>query len=193
MTARWFRPVAFYRHDGDKCVFYPSLYSPGYRFSAEDRAAMDGVLGPFLTGRLWIEFLVVFCSVTFALTIGAGGYLVVASAEELDALLATPPWVWLLAAFVFAGLMLVPLMVRLRMKIGQQLREMGVDLDEPPRPDFVVDGAFSWRRLACVFLGMGGILALAGFVDPALATPMALHLIAFAVVFALLVVDHFKS
>jgi hypothetical protein len=47
MAARWFQLDDFYTDVGDQQIFYPHLYARGYRLSAEQRAAMDSVLGPF--------------------------------------------------------------------------------------------------------------------------------------------------
>lgn len=161
MSARWFRLEDYYEHVEDKCIFYPSLYASGYRFSAEDRAKMDSVLGPFLSGRLRVEFVAAFCLMTFALMIAATGFLITASNEQLDMVIATPPWVLLVGAVVLAGAVLVPILFRLRSKIRHQLDVMGLNASEPPRPDFfIVDGAFSLRRMAYAFFVLGGILLL---------------------------------
>ena len=103
MVARWFHIEDYYERDGDKCVFYPSLYSPGYRFTPDDQAQMDGFLGPFLSGRLRLEFIAILCIVTFSITIAASGYLFFASNDEIDAILAVPPWVWLAVAAGLPG------------------------------------------------------------------------------------------
>ncbi len=160
MGVKWFRLEDYYEHDGDKYVFYPYRYGRGYRFSADQRAAMDGVLGPFLKGRLRVEFVVVFFLVTLSLMVAATFFLATASAAELDAFLAVPRWIWLLGAVALAGVILIPILFRLRSKIRHQLDEIGVVANEPPRPDlFIVDGEFSVKRLSYVFLGLGAILA----------------------------------
>lgn len=168
MTGSWFRLENFYEQDGSGCVFYPSLYSRGYRFSAENRAAMDAVLGPFLSRRLWIEFMVLLMLVTFVLTLAFAAYLLLASSEELDALLATPPWVLVAGAFVLAAAILAPIVVRLRLRIRRQLDGMGVEASEPPRPDFfIVDGKFSRQRLCYVFLILASIVVIASVIAQA--------------------------
>ena len=190
MTGMWFRLENFYEHAADKCVFYPSLYARGYRFSAEDQVKMNGVLGPFLDRRLKFEFIAAFCFVTFVLMIASTGFLVTASAEELDAILATPPWVWLVMAVVLTGVVMLPVMFRLRSKIRHQLDEMGREANVPARPDFfIVDGAFSLRRLSYAFFALGVILALVGSIGPASVVPMGLWVFAFVAAFALLVLD----
>lgn len=187
MRARWFRLEDYYENVGEISVFYPSLYARGYRFSAADRATMDGVLGPFLNRRLWFEFAAVFCLVTFALTIAATGFLITASTAELNSVLATPPWVWLVGAVALACLILVPILVRLRSKISRQLGLMGLEPSEPPRPDFfIVDGALSLKRLSYAFFALGVILVLVGSMGPAGVIPVGLYAFAFVPAFALL-------
>lgn len=194
MSARWFQLEDYYEHVGEISVFYPSLYARGYRFSAEERATMDGVLGPFLNRRLMIEFIAAFCGVTFSLMIAMAGFLMVASNEQLDMVLQTPPWVWLLAAVTLGGVILVPILFRLRWKIRRQLDVMGLEASEPPRPDFfIVDGAFSLRRLSYVFFALGLILALVGNMGPAGAVPIGLYAFAFVSAFTLLVFDWVRS
>ena len=166
MIASWFRVESFYENTEDKCVFYPSLYARGYRFAPEDQAKMNNALGPFLNGRLRVEFIATFLLVSTALMVAAAGYLFTASTEELDAILATPPWVWLVVAIVMAGVIMLPTMLRLRSKIRRQLDETGVEANEPARPDFfIVDGAFSPTRLsyaiafvAVLLLGVYGLM-----------------------------------
>ena len=190
MSANWFRLDDYYEHGGEISVFYPSLYSRGYRLSAEERATMDGVLGPFLNRRLKIEFIAVFCGVTFLLMIALAGFLISASNEQLDMVLETPPWVWLLASVILAGAILVPILFRLRSKIRNQLDVMGLEASEPPRPDFfIVDGMFSLRRLSYVFFALGLIGALVGIMGPAGAVPIGLYAFAFVSAFTLLVFD----
>lgn len=163
MIVRWFCPEDYYVQAGHEYIFYPSLYARGYRFTEEDRAAMDGVLESFLSWRLRIEFLVWFCLVTFTFLIAVTGFLVTASNQELDVVLATPPWVWLVGAVGLAGVIVVPIVFRLRSKIGRQLEEMGLEASEPPRPDFfIVDGKVSLMRVSCVLAAVSAVLALAG-------------------------------
>lgn len=133
MAARWFQLDDFYKSAGDQYIFYPHLFARGYRLSAEQRAAMDEVLGPFLKGRLWYGFLATFLFVTFALTIAAASFLFTASPEQLDAFLATPPWIWLVGAFALACLILAPTLFRLQSKIKRQIAEIGLVASEPPR------------------------------------------------------------
>jgi len=160
MSARWLRLEDYYVHDADGYVFYPSLYGRGYRFSAEQRAAMDGVLGPFLKGRLRVEFVAVFGAVTFSLMVAATIFVATASNEALDAFLATPRWIWLFGAVALAGVILMPTLLRLRSKIRHQLDEMGAVANVPPRPDFfVVDGKLSVSRLSYIIIGLGAIAA----------------------------------
>ncbi len=190
MTATWFQLENFYEHAADKCVFYPSLYARGYRFSAEDQVKMNGVLGPFLDRRLKFEFIAQFCFVTFVLMIAATGFLVTASTEQLDAILATPPWVWLVAAVALTGVIMLPMMFRLRSRIRRQLDEMGLEANEPARPDFfIVEGAFSLKRLSYAFFALGLILALVGIIGPAGLVPMGLYTFVFVAALALLVLD----
>lgn len=162
MSVGWFRLESFYEIDGDRCIFYPSHYARGYVFSAEDRARMDRVLGPFLSERLRFEFIAVFSLVTTALVAACMAYLITASVEQLDEVLAMPAGVWLGGAVFLAAVILVPILLRVRWKVRHQLDDMGLDATEPPRPDFfVVDGEFSPTRLALVFFALGTILALA--------------------------------
>jgi len=190
MTATWFQLENFYEHSADKCVFYPYLYARGYRFSAEDQVKMDGVLGPFLDRRLKFEFIAAFCFVTFVLMIALTGFLVTASTEQLDAILTTPPGVWLVVAVVFAGVVLLPMVFRLQSRIRRQLDEMGLKANEPARPDFfIVEGPFSPKRLSYAFFAVGGILALVGVIGPAGMVPMGLYALAFVTAFALLALD----
>lgn len=175
MSIRWFRLDDYYETVGDKHIFYPHLYARGYRLSAEERAALDRVLGPFLNRRLRFEFAALFLLATFFLTIVAGGFLASASNEELDMVLATPPWVWLVGAVAFAGVILAPILIRLHSKIRHQLDGMGLEASEPPRPDFfIVDGEFSRRRLSYVLVALSVILALAASISQAGANPLGL-------------------
>lgn len=173
MTVMWFRLDGFYENAGDLCVFYPPLYSRGYQFSAEQRTAMDGMLGPFLRGRLKLELAIIVGFVTFLLMVAATVFLATASNEQLDAFLAIPPWVWLVGAVAFAGAILAPILLRLRSKIRSQLENMGVEASEPRRPDFfVVDGTFSARRLSFAIIGLCVILVLVGSVGSSGASPV---------------------
>lgn len=163
MTVKWFRLEDFYEQDGDVSIFYPSRYARGYPFSAEDRARMDSVLGPFLNGQLKTEFVVLFCLVSVALLGAVTTFLVNATPDELDSFLATPPGLWLFIAVALAGLIVVPVIIRLRLKIGQQLDQMGLYASEPPRPDFfIVEGEFSPTRLAGALFALGAILVPVG-------------------------------
>lgn len=155
---------------------------------------MNGVLGPFLDRRLKFEFIAAFCFVTFGLMIAFTGFLVTASTEELDGILATPPWVWLVVAVVLACGVVLPVVFRLRSRIRRQLDEMGLEANEPARPDFfIVEGAFSLKRLSYAFLAVGGILALIGVIGPAGLVPAGLYAFAFVTAFALLVLDQTRK
>jgi hypothetical protein len=163
MGIRWFSLDDFYETDGDACIFYPSLYARGYPFTSEDRASMDGVLGPFLSRRLRTEFVALFCLVTSALVGASITFLVGASTEELDAILAMPAGLWIFFAVVLAGVILLPILFRLWLRIKNQLDQMDLYASEPPRPDFfVVEGEFSLTRLSYVLFALGAILVVVG-------------------------------
>lgn len=161
MSISWFRLENFYEQDGDVYIFYPSLYARGYTFSGEDRARMDKILGPFLSRRLKTEFIALFCVAVSALVAASGTFLVAASTEELDRILAMPPGLWLFVVIVLTGMMFLPILFRVRWKIRRQLDQMGHYASEPPRPDFfIVEGEFSPTRLACVLFALGAIMVL---------------------------------
>jgi hypothetical protein len=161
MTVRWFQLDDFYKDVGGQDIFYPHHYARGYRLSAEQRVAMDDVLGPFLRGRLLYEFIAIFSSITFLLTIGAASFLFTASTQQLDAILATPPWIWIVGAFALACAILFPVLFRLQSKIRRQIELIGVEASEPPQPDFfIVNGAFSLKRLLAVIAVLCVILIL---------------------------------
>ncbi|NNE85280.1 MAG: hypothetical protein HKN28_15045 [Alphaproteobacteria bacterium] len=171
MAARWFQLDDFYKTAGDQYIFYPHLFARGYRLSAEQRAAMDEVLGPFLKGRLWYGFLATFLFVTFALTIILASFLFMASTEQLDAIVSTPPWIWLVGAFALACLILAPTLFRLQSKIRRQIEVIGLEASEPPRPGLlIVDGELSLKRLIAVIVALGVILILVASIDTASAT-----------------------
>lgn len=173
MTVRWFHLDDFYKNVGDQDIFYPHHYARGYRLSAEERATLDDVLGPFLRGRLRLEFIAVFCFVTFLLTIGAAGFLFTASTEQLDAILAIPPWVWLVGAITLACAIFIPILFRLQSMIRRQIEEIGLVASEPPRPDFfIVNGEFSLKRLFVVIIVLCIILVLVSRIDIAGAVPV---------------------
>lgn len=138
MTLRWFQLEDFYGNTSDGCVFYPHLYARGYRFSDAQRTAMDDVLGPYLRGRMYLEFAGLFLFVSFTLMVVGSGFLVTASREQLDAVLGTSPWVWLVGALALAATILIPVLFRLQSKIRHQLSAMRLEPSEPPRPDFFV-------------------------------------------------------
>lgn len=163
MNIRWFRLDDFYETDGDMHVFYPSIYARGYPLSGEDRAKMDSVLEPFLSRQLRTEFIVLFCCVSFGLLGALSAFLFNATAEELDWLLAMPLGIWLLVAAALAVMIVLPVLIRLRLKIKRHLDAIGIHASEPPRPDFfIVEGEFSLARLAYALFGMGTILVLVG-------------------------------
>ena len=161
MYTRWFRVENFYESAGGKYIFYPHLYGRGYPMSPEERATMNGVLDPFLKGRLKFEFVAAFCFEMIGFTIAAAAFLLSASNEQLSAVHAIPHWIWLVGAVVLAGLVVVPVVVRLRLKIMKQLDAMGLKASEPPRPDFlIVDGEFSPIRLSTVIFGTAMLMML---------------------------------
>ena len=82
----------------------------------------------------------------------------------------------------------MPVVIDSRQRIRRQLDEMGLETNQPARPDFfIVEGAFSLKRLSYAFFAEGGILALVGAIGPAGMVPMGLYALAFAIAFALLV------
>ena len=163
MGIRWFRLDDFYEKDGDVYIFYPSLYARGYLFSSEYRARMDSVLGPFLNDRLKMEFVALLCLVTSALVGASTAFLVTASTEELDMVLAMPPGLWIFVAVALAGVIFLPILFRLWLKIKRQLDQIDLYASEPPRPDFfIVEGEFSLTRLSYALFALGTILVLVG-------------------------------
>lgn len=178
-----FRLERYVQHEGGRCVFYPSIYSRGYRLDPEQEARLSRALEPFLSRRLRIELV----ALIFALTMVVSAAVL---AIPLDILIATPPLVLVAAAFALAGLAVLAIVVRIRRKFAGLLADVGAEASVPPRPDFfIVDGAFSAARLSYVLFVFGALLAALGAAGPAVDMPVAVPTFVFVAAALLLIYD----